>query len=242
MVRQKHGTALRDWVMGTEREWVFCKPPTSTSTLTWCSTPQRVTEEKAHHCPHTTTQPHASLLTDSTARTQHTHKHTHRTQPNMTGKEKDRKQKVQKKKSEQSLKPILGGKEEDFWGASTYWIILEIPKKLFDNTHYLPDHKSCIVSKMKLVMTDESKTTLCFASPSALTGPEDSEKLHGLQYTLNIKHLLSFYDTKHNSPKSMTCNFRWTLKSRLFWVFRNSYNSLMHRFYTCSMFTRAGNC
>ncbi len=124
MVRQKHGTTLRDWVMGTEREWVFCKPPTSTSTLTWCSTPQRVTEEKAHHCPHTTTQPHASLLTDSTARTQHTHKHTHRTQPNMTGKEKDRKQKVQKKKSEQSLKPILGGKEEDFWGASTYWIIL----------------------------------------------------------------------------------------------------------------------
>ncbi len=73
------------------------------------------------------------LITDRQHGQNTAHTQTH-TQPNMTGKEKDRKQKVQKKKSEQSLKPILGGKEEDFWGASTYWIILEIRKTIWQHT------------------------------------------------------------------------------------------------------------
>ncbi len=153
MVRQKHGTALRDRVTGTAREWVFCKPPTSTSTLTWCSTPQRVTEEKPHHCPHTTTQPHASLLTDSTARTPHTHTHTQNTAKHDRERERQKaegseeKERAEFKTNIRRKRKTKNNKKskEDFWGASTYWIILEIWNTIWQHT--LPSWPTHLVQK-----------------------------------------------------------------------------------------------
>lgn len=68
----------------------------------------------------------------------------------MTGKETDRKQKVQKKKREQRLKPTLGGKERQRTTKSQKRTFEEHrpielylrSETLFDNTHYIPDHTS----------------------------------------------------------------------------------------------------
>ncbi len=83
-------------------------------------------------------------------------------------------------------------------------------------------------------------------SSAALTGPGNSEKLHGLQYTTpGAQHKTPFiflwYQTQTLPKAWHAISDEHQRSSRIIWVFRNSYNSLMHHFYMCSMFTWAGN-
>jgi len=185
---QKHKTAL--WELGDgngAREYFASRPHPPQLLWHWCSTLQCVTEERPHHCPHThTTQ---NLITDR----QHGHNTPHTHESEKTGKHegergRDGKEKVsvcvcvcvcvcveeEKEKAEVGKTKILGGKDNTQM-KSINLLGYTCNLKIFafsTNTHHLPDHtyrtKNCIVSKMKPVTTDESKTALCFVLRSSI--------------------------------------------------------------------------
>lgn len=68
---------------------------------------------------------------------------------------------------------------------------------------------------MKQVMTDESKTTLCFASSAALTGPGNSKKLQGLQYTTpGAQHKTPFIFLRYQTQLSQRHDMQFQMNTR----------------------------
>ncbi len=100
---------------------------------------RRETTITAHTQQH---NPHASLLTDSTAITPHTQHTTQKQSQTWQGKRETesrrfrRKERAEFKTNIRRKRKTKNNKKskEDFWGASTYWIILEIWNTIWQHT------------------------------------------------------------------------------------------------------------